>query len=68
MNPIVIVLSILLLTVIVPKRHSEKTEDTASLKTKMQTTPEKETVKPENADYADNDCTIYWYVIDINSL
>jgi len=68
MNPIVIVLAILLLIGIVPKRHSEKAYEKATVKTEMQTIPGKETVKPENDDYPDNDCSIYWYVIDVNSL
>jgi len=67
MNPIVIVLAILLLIGIVPKRHSEKTEEKVTLKIEMKNSPDKETVKSEEDVCAENDFSI-WYVVDINSL
>jgi hypothetical protein len=68
MQHFVVVLAILLLLNIVPKRYNEKTEEKVTLMMKVQKAQEKEIVKPEENDNSGSDFSIYWSVVDISGL
>ena len=68
MQHFVLVLAIMFLIGIVPRRYNEKTEEKVTLMMKMQKMQEKEIVKPEADDYSDNDFSIYCSVVDISGL
>jgi hypothetical protein len=68
MQHFVLVLAIMFLICIVPKRYNEKAEEKVTLMLKVQKMQEKETIKPEADDYSDNDFSIYCSVVDISGL
>jgi hypothetical protein len=68
MQHIVCALAILLLLGLAPKRHREKPAEKMTLIKEMKKLQEKEADKPEEDDCSGNDFSVYWSVIDINSL